>query len=316
VTDAVGLYVLMLRYRVAAMLWMFLLLGAAAHGDLGHVPVGLLWATLALASAYVAATTMNDVADRDIDLVNHPNDRARPLVTGAATERTLLRLHRAAAALALLAIAPLGWAGVGIVAVSLMIGWTYSAPPVRFSYRTFLAPLVLAVAYVLVPYSLGIVVAGATPSTTDALLAGALFFLFVARINLKDFRDREGDARYGKPTLLLRFGKDATCAVSFAALMIGNVLLLLALRPPLALAVLLRGLRLAGGPREEQVAIGMGARLGNGLLICALAWILLDRAGASEAQRLLFVAVLGTLYLASAVALLGKPQEVVLGYKG
>jgi hypothetical protein len=109
--------------------------------------------------------------------------------------------------------------------------------------------------------------------------------------------------------------------------MIGNVLLLLALRPPLALAVviealvafiavLLRRLRLAGGPREEQVAIGIGARLGNGLLICALAWILLDRAGASEAQRLLFVAVLGTLYLASAVALLGKPQEVVLGYQG
>ena len=50
--------------------------------------------------------------------------------------------------------------------------------------------------------------------------------LFVARIVLKDFRDREGDALYGKPTLLLRFGKDATCAVSLAALLAGNCLLL------------------------------------------------------------------------------------------
>ncbi|MDP9242097.1 MAG: UbiA family prenyltransferase [Actinomycetota bacterium] len=113
------------------------------------------------------------------------------------------------------------------------------------------------------------------------LFAGALFSLFVARINLKDFRDREGDARYGKPTLLLRFGKDTTCAVSLAALVAGNVLLLAALRPRFGLAlvveafiasiaIMLRRLRTADDPRQEQVAIGIGARMGNGLLIGVL----------------------------------------------
>jgi 4-hydroxybenzoate polyprenyltransferase len=327
VRSALGLYVLMLRYRVAAMMWMFLLLGAAGQGTLDGMPVGLVWATLVLGSAYVSATTVNDVADRDIDRVNHPRDRGRPLVTGEATEPSLLRLHRVAAALALLAAVPLGAAAIGIVTISLLIGWAYSVGPVRFSYRTYLAPLVLAVAYVLVPYALGLVVAGVPPNRADAWLAGSLFILFIARINLKDFRDREGDARYGKPTVLLRYGKETTCAVSLAALLIANVLLVVALRPPILLALMIEALvafvaylllqlRAAQDPHAEQVAIGIAARLGNGLLICVLAWLLLSGTGAPEAERLAFVAILASLYTASAVVLLGKPQEVVLGYKG
>jgi len=41
-----------------------------------------------------------------------------------------------------------------------VVSQAYSAKPVRFSYRTYLAPAALAVAYVLVPYSIGIVAAG------------------------------------------------------------------------------------------------------------------------------------------------------------
>lgn len=81
---------------------------------------------------------------------------------------------------------------------------------------------------------------------------------------LKDFRDR--DELHGSPTLLLRCGKPATGAVSLAWL-----------------GWMLQRSRRAEAGRDEQVAIGLGARAGNGPLVGVLA------------QR---------------------PQDVILGYKG
>ena len=97
------LYARMLRYRVAAMVWMFMLLGAAFPAGLADFSFGYVWATLALASSYVAATSVNDIADADIDRVNHPGDSGRPLVTGDARPRDLWLLHAAASVLALAA---------------------------------------------------------------------------------------------------------------------------------------------------------------------------------------------------------------------
>ncbi len=110
-----------------------------------------------------------------------------------------------------------------------MIGYAYSLRPVRISYRTWLAPMVLAVAYAIVPYALGLLAAGGSVDRLDVLLCGALYALFLSRINLKDFRDRAGDAAYGKPTLLLAHGKTVTCAVTGVALVAGCATLVVAL---------------------------------------------------------------------------------------
>ncbi len=326
-TALPALSVRLLRFRVAAMVWTFMLLGAAWPRGLPAFSLDVLWAALALAASYVAATSVNDIADADVDRINHPGDRARPLVTGDADEAALWRLHALACVAALVAAAPLGRAAVAVVAGSLAIGVAYSLPPLRVSYRTWLAPVLLALAYVPVPYALGALAAGRAFDRSDAWLAAALSALFLARIVLKDFRDREGDARYGKPTLLLRFGTLPTCAVSLGALIAANVLLLVAVRPSIGLAVplelLLLGvaamlLRLAGAtdPREEQVAIGLGARLGNGLLLCLLAWLVLGGEGAAEPARTGFVWGLAGLFLASTAALAARPGRVVIGYKG
>ena len=45
-----------------------------------------------------------------------------------------------------------GPAASGIMLLSVVIGALYSLPPARLSYRTFLAPLSLAAAYVGIPY--------------------------------------------------------------------------------------------------------------------------------------------------------------------
>ena len=318
------LYVVMLRYRIAAMVALFMLLGAAREGRLELGPRYLL-AAFALASSYVAATALNDLADEEIDQVNHPRDAGRPLVEGTATRSELLLLHVVASILALCAAIPLGGRGIGLVLVSLLVSQAYSGRPVRLSYRVAGAPLALGIAYVVVPYALGITAAQGSLRHAASALTCALFLLFAARIVLKDFRDRVGDARYGKPTLLLRFGKTTTCAASLCALVAGDLVLVVALEPVLwafvqafvvAIAAMLWTLWRADQQVAEQVAIGIGARMGNGLLLCVLGWLLLEGSAAPVAQTALFTAFLSAPFFLSFVSLATRPGEAVIGYKG
>ncbi len=321
-----GLFLRLLRYRVAAMIWLFLLLGAAHPDGLDAVSLPLALATLALAASYVAATSVNDLADEAIDRVNHPRDSGRPLVSGDADRADLIRLHVLAWVVALAAAVPLGARAFGLVALSLAIGVVYSVRPVALSYRTWLAPAVLSLGYVAVPYALGAEATGRSWTGADAALVAALLCLFLARIVLKDFRDRAGDALHGRPTLLLRFGKPVTCAVSLACLATGAALLPAALGEPAllpfvaafaaAIAWMLHRLLLAPAGREEQVAIGLGARMGNGLLVGVLAWLVLGGEGAPAEQKLLALALVAAAFGAGFVALARRPDDVVLGYKG
>jgi 4-hydroxybenzoate polyprenyltransferase len=318
------LYVVMLRYRVAAMVAMFMLLGAARAGRL-ELGARYVWAALALASSYVAATALNDLADEEIDRVNHPRDAGRPLVEGTASRAELVVLHVVASLLALGAAIPLGARAVALLVAALAISQVYSARPVRLSYRVAGAPVALGIAYVLIPYSLGVVAARGAVRDMDAALVAALFLLFTARIVLKDFRDREGDARYGKPTLLLRFGKGATCATSLFALLVADVGLAFAVDPRLVvllqpfvvgIAWMLHRLWVAGDGYGEQVAIGLGARLGNGLLLCVLAWSIVDGNGATPGEAFGLTGAIAAAFLLSFAALAAEPEAAVIGYKG
>ena len=241
------------------------------------------------------------------------------------SRRELLVLHVVASVAALAAAAALGLRAVCLIGVALLLSQIYSARPVRLSYRVAGAPLALGIAYVVVPYGLGIVAAGGTLHHAWSRLAVALFLLFCARIVLKDFRDREGDARFGKPTILLRFGKDVTYAASLCALVAGDVVLALALPPALALVVqplvlaiawMLRALRRADDGHAEQVAIGIGARTGNGLLLCVLAGLVVRADGASELEAAVLAAGVAAVFCLSFLSLVSRPDTVVIGYKG
>ena len=323
-TKHARLYLVLLRYRVALMVALFMLLGAVRVRSL-ELGLPHVFALLALASSYVSATALNDLADEQIDKVNHPRDAGRPLVEGTAERRDLRALTWLAALLACAFAVPLGSAGVALVALSLVVSQAYSARPVRLSYRVAGAPLALGVAYVLVPYSLGIVSAGGDVRDAFSWFTLGLFLLFSARIVLKDFRDRAGDALFGKPTLLLRYGKTATCLVSLSGLAAADAVLARALEPApallvqpfaLAIAAMLWWLWRSDEARDEQMVIGTGARMGNGLLLTLLAWLLVDRAGGSSAEALAVGASVGVLFFVSLASLLHAPGDVVIGYKG
>src|SRR5215218_6612732 len=95
-----SLYWSLLRYRVAVMIILFMLLGAAWHGGLTAIDPPVLLMVLALASSYVSGTSVNDISDRKIDEINHPGDRGRPLVTGAARTADLWILFGVSSVLA------------------------------------------------------------------------------------------------------------------------------------------------------------------------------------------------------------------------
>ncbi|HUF58289.1 MAG TPA: UbiA family prenyltransferase [Actinomycetota bacterium] len=324
-TTAV-LFVRMVRWRVAVTLWSFLLIGAAAQGPL-RPSIALLLAAASLAASYVVATTVNDIADRDVDRINHPRDPGRPLVTGAASEWDLWRTNAIAAPVALATAAMAGGPVLAVSAASLLIGYTYSLRPVRISYRTWLAPTILSVAYAIVPYALGLLAAGGRFERLDVLLCGALYALFLARINLKDFRDRAGDAAYGKPTLLLAHGKTVTCAVTGIALLAGCATLAAALGgSPGVIGIVsffaavilstLRRLWRTSDLREEQIAIGLGAKMGNGLLACTLTWLVLEAGGAPEGMRVLAMAFLALVFGSVFLSLSARGGDIEITYKG
>jgi 4-hydroxybenzoate polyprenyltransferase len=322
-----ALYWSLLRYRVAVMIVLFMLLGAAWHRGLTSIDAAVLLTILALASSYVSATSVNDIADREIDEVNHPGDKGRPIVTGAARTADLWVLFGLSSVLAVALGLAAGPATAGIMLLSVVIGALYSLPPARLSYRTFLAPLTLAVAYVGIPYWAGVVVVGESLRTSDLPLITALYLLFAGRIILKDFRDREGDAAFGKPTFLLNYGKRATCMVSLCALCAGDALLLASLADSLwlaallqfytvSIAVMLYRLYRVSSRKDEQLSIGVGAKMGNGLLATLLGALILSNQGADWITQFVFGLALTAFYMLNFIDFLRYPERATIGYKG
>lgn len=320
----------MLRYRVAIMLILFFLLALASTGQLETASsFKVICGILSLLFSYIAATSINDIIDKDIDKINHPKSSGRPLVSGEANEKDLYLVHTIAALLALLFAFFINVEAFFILLISLGINYVYSVPPLKFSYRTHFAPLLLTLAYVGIPFSLGLAVVGiGTLSKTQQLLPLALIIIFLGRIILKDFRDREGDAKYGKPTFLLRYGKKATCFFSFLTILLGNVLLFFAISfLPWTLWILIEVFFLAiyvslyklyktDELLDEQRYIGLGAKMGNGFLISLLGVYILKFYQATFTSQLFFLLFMLSLLLTSFFFIIKNPTLSVNAYKG
>lgn len=188
----------------------------------GAVTLSIIWTLIAIVLLVVHGNGTNDIADFDIDRVNLKNADDRPLVSGDATIGQLWWLQAVFGLLSIavsLLISPV--AAIVTLAVALY-NYAYSFRPLRITDRTILSPLTLAAAYTFQPFTLGFESAG-TAEPYPWLLAGAIYFGFVARLLLKDFRDTKGDARYGKKTFLLRYGAIATCITSGASALISLI---------------------------------------------------------------------------------------------
>ncbi len=110
------------------------------------------------------------------------------------------------------------------------------------------------------------------------------------------------------------------------ALWAGTAVLVLEARPPPLVAALFAGylaaitsrlhaLWRATDPRDEQVAIGIGARAGNGMLISLLALLIVTGAGGSAVDASLVVAAVTAAFAVDFAVLVRRPHTAVIGYK-
>ena len=302
----------LLRCRVAAMVWTFMLLGAAWPDGLPDFSLDLLWAALALAGSYVAATSVNDIADADVDRINHPRrpgaaardrggPRARPLAAaparvrdrGARSRRDRLARPSASSAARSLSGSP---TRCRRSASPTAPGWRRCcsrSPTCPCRSRSARSP------------------PAGSSAPRDARLAGALCRSLPgpdraqglprpggrraatasrrscsasARRDLRRQasphslpRTSCSSSRCDRPRRWRSRSKRCSSAIARHA------------RPPP---------RRRRRAREEQVAIGLGARLGNGVLLCVLAWLVLGGEGATDTARATIVCGLAALFLA------------------
>ena len=201
---AVAVVAMLIRPPVAGVVLLFAALGVAAAGAAETAHPLFTTVLVILAGWFVNAAALNDLADEQIDRVNLPSARGRPLVSGHATRRELGVVAAVAAVVALGVAAAVGWPVVLVVAAGLAINAAYSLRPFRVSRRGVLAPLTVAAGFVVVPYLIGVLSVTRSPEPAELALLPGLYVAFVGRILLKDFRDAAGDAMFGKWTFLLQ----------------------------------------------------------------------------------------------------------------
>lgn len=167
---------------------------------------GLIFITLILLTIvwYVNATLINDLADYKIDKINLKSHKDRLLVNKSISSNQIKILYMLSIIIVLL-FSLVG--GVILVAWSilmLVLNYIYSMPPLRISYRGFLAQGMLPIGYVGMPLISTFITLGGNWDHNFVVLLIGLYLVFIARVTLKDFRDIEGDKQFGKITFTLR----------------------------------------------------------------------------------------------------------------
>lgn len=201
-------------------------------------------AALAAMALNAASNVVNQIFDCCIDRINKPD---RPLCTGAVS---LAHAWLWAAGFLMIALGcaalvnPVFW---GIVAVTALITYAYSGPPLRTKRWGLLANLTIAV-----PRGGLLVVAGwasvAPVARPDPWWVGLVFFLFIlGAATTKDYSDMAGDRAGGCITLPLRYG------VSAAAWMTAPFFVL-----PFLLLAILAQFGFLGGSPTVLTGLGLG----------------------------------------------------------
>ena len=275
------------------------LIGVASAASAGGGVSGLrAWVTLVLALlAHAAANMLNDHADalNGADAANtqglFPFTGGSRLVQSGAVQASAMRTL----AQVLLALVVAGglwlalYSGPALVLVGLagvLLGWTYSMPPLALMSRG-LGELAVGLAW-------GLVVVGADyvqrgHFAPAPLAAAASYALLIANILVANgFPDAVPDAQVGKRTLVVRLGPTRAAwlylalAVGAHALLAAAVLVrvlpqsalwaLAALPLSIAAAVLL--LRWSGNPERLRPALvlGIAAAVVHGLALAAGLW--------------------------------------------
>ena len=270
-----------IRLKILATCSLIILLGSLSAGSVSYKT---LLAVIIFAIIYIHAASLNDYTDREIDEINLPEAKDRPLVTRLISEKALWKIHYAAGTIAFILSIFYGIPAIIMTVVVLMFNYAYSLKPFRITDRGILAQFTLPFVYVIYSFYLGYW-SLATTAVFPLLLVTGLYSGFIARLFLKDFRDIKGDSEFGKRTFLIRYGIKRTCFASWLFGFIALVSLVLATNLfPATLIVLIPGhiatifllIRLSHTSRiKSQMKLIAGlAKIGNISVLAVLLYYL------------------------------------------
>lgn len=159
---------------------------------------------LALASAFVAMTILNDIHDCDIDAVSNPR---RPLVVGLISIADFTTLGAICSGFALVLAVAVDEVAAYPLAATMALGYLYSAPPLRLRRFVGIAHLLLtAIAGAVYLYGSSLVLGNLAFQQINKSQLLALMLVFFIGAHFKDIKDEAGDRLAGVTTLATLFG--------------------------------------------------------------------------------------------------------------
>lgn len=305
----------MLRLRTVLVMLTFAAIGYEATQPSKSISVYFVLVAIMVSTLYICATCFNDIADEEIDKVNLPNDLSRPLVTTSTTSMQLKQLGITALLIAFMAAAIIQPAYLLFVVFGAILNVLYSIPPFKVSHRGIFASLWLSLSYVAIPFLAGGLLNGASMSRTSWYILTAMYSCFVGRILLKDFRDYDGDKKFGKLNFLVRHGAKLTCIVSGMAWLIGDILItvglygkfptLIYLIQPFILIIFYELYMLANEKHYnlKLLEVSIIGRMGNAIALSLLTRLTLQVFNYPDAQNNLITISVGVFTAATAIYL-------------
>lgn len=166
-----------------------------------------------------AMTVWNDIDDMEVDAAN-----GRPYIQSIYRSRDyynvvlLLVLFIVAAFIIGYFFLPL--ASVGLLAVTMLLGWMYNSPPLQASRRPIASVLFLSLTGAFFPFLIGLSLGSIT---VFGLWFAVWWWLSRASLSiLKDYKDAQGDMKHKKKTFLLVYGGRRVGQVSILLFFVGT----------------------------------------------------------------------------------------------
>jgi 4-hydroxybenzoate polyprenyltransferase len=313
----------MLRPRTVLVMLTFEAIGYEATQASKSISIDFILVAIMVGTLYMCATCFNDIADEEIDKVNLPNDSSRPLVTTNTTSKQLKKLGIVSLLVACIAAVMIQPFYLFFVGIGAILNIFYSVPPLKISYRGIIASLWLPLSYVALPFLAGALLNGSSMTTQSWYILGAMYSCFVGRILLKDFRDYEGDKKFGKLNFLVRHGPRLTCLVSTIAWCIGDAIIVVGLYKtfpflvyliqPFILLIFYELFVLANEKNYDSklLIISIIGRMGNAIALSILARLTLQAFNYSNIQNNLITLSVG-IFIASTSIYLWQSYKVQL----
>jgi chlorophyll/bacteriochlorophyll a synthase len=171
-----------------------------------------------------ASQALNDWFDRDVDALNEPD---RPIPSGRIPGSWGLYIGLIGMALSLAAGAILGPVALAATVIGLLIGWVYSAPPLRLKQNGWISCLACAACYEGLPWFTGAaIMAGRVPDAPVLIVAALYSFGAAGIMALNDFKAVDGDRRMGLRSLPVVLGVDRAAQLACLVMALPQVIVL------------------------------------------------------------------------------------------